>query len=240
MHAICFFIYIYIRICVNRFICVGYFQETGLVSHSRVYHEICKSPNDEGLYGQSGIKHGDRYRPLGFQIGAGKGLSTTSRWFSGSVSIYPQDEGFARRANPEGWPSNHQPIGKMNLTSIGVSFYTSYRTLSPMEQLAIFLLGFHWRFTENTKSPSPMEQFAVFLLWVHLGLIQVWKTLRPHETTRHIFIRVSLKVYTSHKIHQPHGTIRRISITGSFKVLNKLWNPPAPWNNSPYFCEGFI
>ena len=78
--------------------------------------------------------------------------------------IYPQDEGFAQRANPEGWPSNHQPLEKLTLLLWGfhLGFIQVIKSPEPMEQFTIFLLGFHLGFIQVIKSPGPMEQFANF------------------------------------------------------------------------------
>ena len=98
---------------------------------------------------------------------------------------YPQDEGFAQRANPKGWPSNHQPIRKtFLLLGFHLGLIQVIKPPGPVKQFAIFLLGFPLGFIQVIqviKPPGPMEQFAIFLLGFHLGFIQVIKAPGPTE-----------------------------------------------------------
>ena len=93
---------------------------------------------------------------------------------------YPQDEGFARRAKPEGSPSNHQTIRKINLISIRV--------------------WLNLRLTQVMKSPGFMEQFAILLLGLRLELrvyIIHYQIRWPQGTINHT--RVSFRAYISQK-----------------------------------------
>ena len=114
---------------------------------------------------------------------------------------YPQDEGFARRANPKGWPSNHQPVGTIH----GIFIRVSCRVYT--------ILGFHFGFIQVIKPTGPMEQFAIFLLGLQLGFIY-----RLHGKIHHISIRVSFRVYSRYQISLLHGAINHISTLLGFHL----------------------
>ena len=142
------------------------------------------------------------------------GFSNQKLRFSILLLDYPQDEGFAQRANPEGWPSNHQPIGKINLSSMRVSFrvHTSY------------------------KIPRPDGTIRHISITVSFRVHTSYKIPRPHGTIRHISIRLSYRADTSYRIPRPHGTIRHFSARVAFRVYitpkkwktrkgRHAWNP---------------
>ena len=51
-----------------------------------------------------------------------------------------------------------------------LGFIQVIRSLGPMEQLTIFLLGFPLGLVQVIRSPGPMELLAIFLLGFPLGL----------------------------------------------------------------------
>ena len=74
---------------------------------------------------------------------------------------------------------------------------------------------------------NPLEQFAIFLLGFRLGFIRVKRIHRPHGKIRHISIRVSCRVFTIYTTPRPHGTINHTSTSstargggGSFRIGN--------------------
>ena len=112
-------------------------------------------------------------------------------------------KGHTRGAIPEGGPSNHQPIGK---------------SPGPMEQLTIFLLGFHLGFIQIIKSPGPMEQVSILLLGFHLGCIQVIKYSGPMEQLTILLLGFHLGFI---QVTKSPGPMEQLTIYTSIRV--SMW-----------------
>ena len=142
---------------------------------------------------------------------------------SSMVLVYlPTGRGVCPEGKPRGLTQQPSTIGKINLTSMRVSFgvYTSYKIPWAHGTIHHISIRVSFRVYTSYKIPRPHGTICKFLLGFHVGgFVHVIRPPRRHGTIHHISVRVSCRVYTSYKIPQSHAKKCHISSRVSFRVL---------------------